>query len=176
MNGGKILFAFSPDFIWKDVDTFKYDSMNKEEALTIFELENEEFSSLPIIIINDEYSSYRKALAEGKTIQYENSKLNEVWNFVDLTEEDLKQRDISTYCINRLRIKPKEPKEPKFKVGDWIESPNGDIRQIYKLFKACPNHVQFSEIQEDGSSELNEWSLWKPKKVNGVGSGTSRLQ
>jgi len=109
-----------------------------------------------VIVINDKYVEFRKALAENKTIQYENSNLNEVWNFIDLTEEDLKQRDISTYCINRLRIKPDEP---KFKVGDWVRSKEYGVIKLNK--DNVNSYNKYTDTRDPKSAVYTE--LWKPK-------------
>ena len=56
-----------------------------------------------IIVIDDVYCTYRKALAEGKTIQYMGS--------------NLKPDEVSfTGLLEKYEIKP----EPEFKVGDWV--------------------------------------------------------
>jgi len=75
--------------------------------------------SFPVkaLVINDEYVEFRKALAEGKTVQYDRSKINEMWSFQDIPNEELENKDISDYNIHKLRIKPEKP---KFEVGDWV--------------------------------------------------------
>ena len=69
-------------------------------------------------IINDEYVEFRKALAEGKTIQ-----LNEAEKFddsnrgwVDLSCKSL-GKSTNLFPVNYYRIKPDES---KFKVGDFV--------------------------------------------------------
>lgn len=72
-------------------------------------------SNLPyLIIINDEYSHFRKALAEGKTIQYRNINIRgfEKW-------EDLKTLSFNPNFEHRIK-----PEEHKFKVGDWVRQGN----------------------------------------------------
>ena len=71
-----------------------------------------------VYVLNDSYSIYRKALAEGKIIQLDEaakfSDPNRGW--VDLS---CKSFGGSTHLfpVNYYRIKPEEP---KFKVGDWV--------------------------------------------------------
>ena len=69
----------------------------------------------PIFIINDEYVEFRKALAEGKTIQYKQNR------DVDFSDIPFSLNDcIKTYPHfgpERYRIKPEEP---QFKVGDFV--------------------------------------------------------
>ena len=68
------------------------------------------WSKNPIhIIINDSYSFFRKALAEGKTVEFSGTEDGNNWAVS------------SEYTFGRApehyRIKPDEP---KFKVGDWV--------------------------------------------------------
>ena len=69
------------------------------------------------IIINDEYSIYRKALVEGKTVQ---ANIN-YWSFPETEEfnwQDIASPDsFNKFNLLNLRIKPNEP---KFKVGDFV--------------------------------------------------------
>ena len=67
------------------------------------------------LIINDEYFIYRKALAEGKTIEYLGQSSN-VWHEVP--------EPIFILHPTCYRIKPDEP---KFKVGDFVTPLNRDI-------------------------------------------------
>lgn len=97
LNGGKLLIKMSTS--WEPVPTdYTWHLTDK------------------LYIINDEYVEFRKALAEGKTIQC-NAKEGEndithaayghTW-WADTTE--------FKYAITFYRVKPDEP---KFKVGDW---------------------------------------------------------
>jgi len=79
-------------------------------------------------IINDEYVEFRKALSEGKTVQYNfgNYGLNKkdfpnTWKDIDLSIGILSDRAHP----NNYRIKPEEP---KFKVSDWIRQGNFTIK------------------------------------------------
>lgn len=69
-----------------------------------------------LIIIDDEYVEFRKALAEGKTIQI--AGLNPIAHphAHKNTWEDM-QGTVFNKAIELYRIKPEEP---KFKVGDWV--------------------------------------------------------
>ena len=62
------------------------------------------------VIINDEYVEFRKALAEGKIIQYRNLKVNVFKNW-----QDLGNLKFNPNFEHRIK-----PEEPKFKVGDWV--------------------------------------------------------
>jgi len=65
-------------------------------------------------VINDEYTKFRKALAEGKTIQIKSCGIGDDSDYVNLIFTD--NKPIEAFCVEDLRIKPDEP---KFKVGDW---------------------------------------------------------
>ncbi len=73
-----------------------------------------------LVIIDDEYVEFRKALAEGKTIQ-----LNEVEKFSDQNRGwvDLSCKSLGTstnlFPVNYYRVKPEEP---KFKIGDVVQN------------------------------------------------------
>ena len=68
-----------------------------------------------VYVLNDSYSTYRKALAEGKSIQMlcRYDKMEPIWD--DMTEviKSIGFVDVK----ENYRIKPEEP---KFKIGDWV--------------------------------------------------------
>ena len=73
-----------------------------------------------ILVIDDEFVEFRKALAEGKTVQYNfgnfgtNKKdFPNTWKDLDLSVGILADRA----CPENYRTKPEEP---KFKIGDWV--------------------------------------------------------
>ena len=77
------------------------------------------------IIINDEYVEFRKALAEGKTVQYNFGSFGlhkhyfpNVWKDLNLSIGILSDRAHP----ENYRIKP----EPIFKTGDWVYIPELD--------------------------------------------------
>ena len=99
------------------------------------------------VIINDEFVEFRKALAEGKIVQYNfgNYGINRkdfpnTWKDLDLSIGILADRA----CPDNYRIKQEEP---KFKVGDWIT----DGIEVWQHKENCRVKNQTS------------WSLWKPK-------------
>ncbi len=67
------------------------------------------------IVINDEYVEFRKALAEGKTVQV-NNLFNDAWTDI-ITPK-------FTCRVEYYRIKPEEP---QFKVGDFVRNTSSDI-------------------------------------------------
>ena len=117
-------------------------------------------------IINDEYSTYRKALAEGKIVQYNfgNYGINRkdfpnTWKDLDLSIGILADRA----CPENYRIKPEEP---KFKVGDWVVNRINEIGQIlqedYKgkgLYKISNTHALKCEV----GTSAKDLTIWVPK-------------
>ena len=74
-----------------------------------------------VYVLNDSYSIYRKAMAEGKIIEY-----------LDVRKEwrNLKEncRRIEGIPLNGLRIKPERH---RFKKGDWVIH-NGKYKRVTK--------------------------------------------
>lgn len=102
------------------------------------------------IIINDEYSEFRKALAEGKIVQFlecvdqnETDSTNDVYDWINWSQA--KSHSKFTNGI-KYRIKPDEP---KFKVGDWVR------------FIDTPDQIE----QYNGKPYHSECNieLWKPQ-------------
>ena len=91
-----------------------------------------------IYVQNDEYAEYRKALAEGKSIQHMyNGKWCDCYGFTP-------QRDFENEKPKHYRIKPEEL---KFEEGDWVKYKiSGSVMQAY-----------------EGMIYTN-FELWKPKK------------
>lgn len=115
------------------------------------------------IIINDEYSIYRKALAEGKIIQINNSN-PETWIDIDTDK-------LANYNPSFLRIKPDEP---KFKVGDFVTPLNRNINysvwQIDKVL-SCNTLVSGSTMLDPRTIQLwmpvkGEWCWFYDSKSN----------
>ena len=106
-----------------------------------------------IIIINDEYSIYRKALAEGKIVQYLGQHSN-MWH-------EVQEPDFNLHP-NCYRIKPDEP---KFKVGDFVT--HESLKITRQITKVDDDFIYFKE----GSWALphvegfsNKLILWTPVK------------
>ena len=98
LNEGKILYKHIHSIAWWNDEPWDYSPVY-----------------ITAIIINDEYSEFRKALAEGKTIEYLGQSSN-VWH--EVPEPDF---ILHPTCY---RIKPDKP---NFKVGDFVTSLNRDI-------------------------------------------------
>ena len=139
LNGGKLQAKFVYDqWVEAPKDIFSYNMVNF------------------VLVIDDEYVEFRRALAEGKTIQC-NAKENEnditytayghMW-WTDTTE--------FKYATSFYRIKPEEP---KFKVGDWVVH-NGVIKQVTMTVNGLINSLdkQLVVIKKEESLEL-----WQPR-------------
>ena len=105
-----------------------------------------------IVIINDEYVEFRKALAEGNTIQYYECIYQ---HEMDLNLDrydwlDWKSATPSSSFTKTLKYRIK-PEEPKFKVGDWVR----DGENIYQFIE--PSSIYSYE------SSLQRCELWKPQ-------------
>ena len=104
-----------------------------------------------LLVINDEYSEFRKALAEGKIVQYLGQYSN-MWH--EVQEPDF---NLHPTCY---RIKPDEP---KFKVGDFV-------RCVAQLQNASP--LRITRLFQDNYHVMNsklsflEYELipWTPVK------------
>ena len=74
-----------------------------------------------IYVQNDEYVEYRKALAEGKTIQFLQTCIG-THNI-----DPVRWLDWNSYgqCFDKYTQYRVKPEEPKFKVGDWVTVNNG---------------------------------------------------
>ena len=109
------------------------------------------------IVINDEYVEFRKALAEGKTLQLNDGyKIAPTWGD---TYQD--KTPLETYPVHCYRIKPEEP---KFKVGDWVVEIHSTTKaQVLELFG---NQIRVKFCYPDAiiTTDSSDFSLWQPKK------------
>jgi hypothetical protein len=106
-------------------------------------------------IINDEYVEFRKALVEGKTVQYKGLSTQ---NWCTIQHE--LGHDFGNLHISNYRIKPEEP---KFKVGDLVNVDNGFIGILTNIDKSSIKPY----IVVVGDSTLHYRSiisLWKPQE------------
>jgi len=138
LNGGKILAYHKKDDDpkwWTDQECVDFSGVDNFSYI----IEKSLSPDYVLIVINDEYAEFRKALAEGKTIQFKD--LTEAWN--DLKDPKFKDEP------RHYRIKPEKP---KFKVGDWIRTPHRGIFQI-------KHEVELSAWE----LTLGKAELWQPK-------------
>ena len=100
-------------------------------------------------VINDEYVEFRKASADGKTIEERYYTPTDHWG-----------KHLSGFAISpkMLRIKPKEP---EFKVGDWItvNGPTGP-------FTECISGIADDTYTLSGTNICykSQASKWEPKE------------
>ena len=136
LNEGKILYKHTNSIAWWNEEPWSYS-----------------LSYVTAIIINDEYVEFRKALAEGKTIQtyYE---FNQTWNDV-----------INPTFKDQLKFYRIKPDEPKFKVGDFVT--HESLKITRQITKVGDDFIYFKE----GSWALphvegfsNKLILWTPVK------------
>jgi len=101
-----------------------------------------------VYVLNDSYSDYRKALAEGKIVEFKHPQVGyDEWEIV--TQEHIFQSVVSG---RQYRIKPEEP---KFKAGDWVR----DGENIYQFIEPSSIHSYESSLQrcELWRPQLGEW-------------------
>ena len=112
-----------------------------------------ETSNTIVVVIDDIYCTYRKPLAEGKTVEVY------VLHGVKALDEQPWRRfaigcstfDLPVECY---RIKPEEP---RFKVGDWIRQGDRVFQYTYKDLqydKANQTHCQNDEKWEPREGDL----------------------
>ena len=113
-----------------------------------------------IYIIDDEYRELRKALAEGKTIQFNfgnfgpnKTDFQNIWKDLDLSIGILSDRALP----ENYRIKP------EFKVGDWLY--NIPYNKYYRIENVLEDRVETKTFRVYKSA-INgiDYSLWKPKQ------------
>ena len=131
LNGGKLHAKFVND-PWEEApeDIFSYSTINF------------------ILVIDDKYAEFRRALAEGKIIQY----------YVDgfVGWRDVKSLNQDYMHPGSFRIKPEVP---KFKVGDWVIH-NGVAKRVTKAVDGYIDSLdnEVAVIMKEESLEL-----WEPE-------------
>ena len=137
LNGGKVLSKYTLFSGWSDC-----------QDEDIWRIPDENISKV-LVVIDDEYVEYRKALAECKAVEYLDFK-NE-WR--DLRENCRKLEGVS---IKDLRIKPERH---KFKVGNWVIH-NGVVKRVTKAVDGYIDSLdnEVAVIMKEESLEL-----WEPE-------------
>ena len=146
LNGGEVLF-----FTWKWFNS-------KDNPSSTFN--HSAPSAIKYYIINDEFVEIRKALVEGKTVQYNfgNHGINRKdfpneWKDLDQSIGILADRA----CPENYRIKPEEP---KFKVGDFITVTGTSVstEQVVKI------DGDIIHVRNYGMCYARQATPWQPKK------------
>ena len=114
-----------------------------------------------LLVINDEYVEFRKALTEGKTIEYLGQSSN-LWQELEDANFNLHQT-----CY---RIKPDEP---KFKVGDFVRYAYSTPARALEINNINGNRYYFTNSEM--SCLEHELSLGLQLKTNGAGFGINVL-
>ena len=108
-----------------------------------------ETSNTIVVVIDDIYCTYRKALYEGKTVE-----VYVLYGVKALDEQPWRRfaRGCSTFDlpVECYRIKPEEP---KFKVGDWV-------RQGTRVFQYSYKDLQYDK---DNPTHCQNDEKWDPK-------------
>ena len=147
----RVITSDEDDFmytIWYVVDS---NDLEKWKAEYLFNLTNTQIEYYkPQFIIKDEYVEFRKALADGKTIEYLGQSSN-LW-------QELKDANFNLHqtCY---RI---QPDKPKFKVGDFVTPLNREINcSIWQIDKvlSCGTLVSGSTMLDPKTIQL-----WAPVK------------
>jgi hypothetical protein len=108
-------------------------------------------SAETLIVIDDEYSMFRKALIEGESIEVLQSN-TERWVNIGTIIESIKPE--------LYRIKPNKPERHKFKKGDWVIH-NGKYKRVTKAVDGYIDSLdnEVAVIMKEESLEL-----WEPEE------------
>lgn len=139
VDGGLILWMDSTG-IW-DNDDSVWENCNYSDAK---------------VIIDDAYSKFRRALAEGKSLEVFNAnyyKQLQTNTWVNMDTLHLN----TTIPVEHYRIKPNDP---KFQVGDWVrDNANNKIVQVTK------HMIEYGLIVPEGCEfwqpQVGEWVIPK---------------
>ena len=145
VNGGKILMHYGNKWIPVALDA-KWE---------FFISDLEEMRSFGYVIA-DEYVEFRKALAEGKTIEYYTI-VNYKYPITRMDElEVLIKANHSGKYIFRIK-----PEEPEFKVGDWI-TVNGPTGTFTECISGIANNTY--TLSGTNICYRSQASKWEPKE------------
>lgn len=108
-----------------------------------------ETSESILIVIDDIYSTYRKALAEGKTVEFKQ------------TEDDWWANANSSFClhVDCYRIKPEEP---KFKIGDYVRYIHTNSPKPLRIININCERYYFENAEI--ILRVDEIEKWEPKE------------
>ena len=145
LNGGKVISKYTLIPTWSNC-----------QSEDIWRIPDKNISKV-LIVINDEYATYRKALAEGKIVEVATD-YNDVDGYIWKSMED---KEFHYFNINEIRIKPEEP---KFKVGDWVVNKTSKQRIVKKITSTYDDAVTVGDTEVGINVMLiNDLELWQPK-------------
>ncbi len=154
LNGGNVQVYYKKDDEPKwltDEECIEYEGHDNFNHIMQNSLEPEDV----LIIIDDSYSIYRKALAEGKTIQMycKYDGVTPIWD--DMTEVIKSIGFVMTK--DNYRIKPERH---KFKTGDWVIH-NGVAKRVTKTIDGY-----IDSLDNEVAVIMKEESLglWEPRE------------
>ena len=132
LNDGEVLFCRNNDFSqWFSARLAMWESNEPSH-----------------VIIDDKYTPFRKAIAEGKTVQYQG--VNGDW--YDITD------NFGVMKQSKMRIKPDEP---NFKEGDWVRvGIDGDTPSVLKQFsKRNYDECKYTYVMTDATkwTDIEPW-------------------
>ena len=145
--------------IWYKVN--ECSEMKKWSSDYLFKLSDKEFEYYkPQFVIDDEYVEFRKALAEGKTVQYR----TKYSNWVDYKDNNGINCNIfpsnkSVDSCYEYRIKPDEP---KFKVGDYVRYIHTNSPKPLQIVNINCERYYFENAEI--ILRLDEIEKWEPKE------------
>ena len=141
LNGGKVISKYTLIPTWSNC-----------QSEDIWRIPDKNISKV-LIVINDEYATYRKALAEGKIVEVATD-YNDVDGYIWKSMED---KEFHYFNINEIRIKPERH---KFKTGDWVIH-NGVVKRVTKAVDGYIDSLdnEVAVIMKEESLEV-----WEPKE------------
>ena len=117
-----------------------------------------ETSESILIVIDDVYCTYRKALAEGKIVEANYNK----WVFPKIPTKRwdiMAGEDFDRYGIDDLRIKPEEP---EFKVGDFVRYIHTNSPKPLRIININCERYYFENAEF--ILRVDEIEKWEPKE------------
>ena len=114
-----------------------------------------ETSNTIVVVIDDMYCTYRKALAEGRTVQYMNSN-GEIKSLDDWDNIGWKQ---FKGCVENYRIKPDEP---EFKIGDYVRYIHANSPKPLQISNINCERYYFENAEI--ILRLDEIEKWEPRE------------
>ena len=143
LDGGEVLFFYCEDW---------YSSTYNPEMV----FNHSRPDDVKYYVINDEFVEIRKALAEGKTIQY-----NPLYASTNRWDDIKKFKPTRDCTVANYRIKPEKP---KFKVGDWVVNKTSKQRIVKKVTSTYSDTVTVGDSEVGINVMLiNDLELWQPK-------------
>ena len=140
LNGGKVLSKYTLTPTWSNC-----------QSEDIWRIPDKNISKV-LIVIDDEYVEFRKALAEGKIVEVATD-YNDVDGYICKSIED---KEFHYFNIDEIRIKPERH---KFKTGDWVIH-NGVAKRVTKAVDGYIDSLdnEVAVIMKEESLEL-----WEPE-------------